>query len=81
MIPIRKTTILDTKKVGKNPYDYALFGGEDFELVFTISEDQLKKLKGVKCIVVGEILPKKKGIYLFDKGKKKLKYGYEHFKE
>ena len=81
LVPLSKNTIIDAKKVKKNPYDYALFGGEDYELVFTINEKNLKKLKGVKCIVVGEILQKKKGIYLFDKRKKKLKYGYEHFKE
>ena len=80
LVPLSKNTILDAKKVKKNPYDFALYGGEDYESVFTINENNLKKLKGVKCIVVGEILPKNKGIYLFDKGKKKLKYGYEHFK-
>ena len=81
LIPLNKTTIIDAKKVGKDPYDYALYGGEDYELVFTINKNNLKKLKGTKCIVVGEILPKKKGIYLYQKGrKKKLKYGYEHFR-
>jgi thiamine-monophosphate kinase len=81
LIPLDENTISDAKKVKKNAYDYALFGGEDFELVFTLNKTQLKKLKGVKCIVVGEILHKNKGIYLYDKRKKKLKYGYEHFKE
>lgn len=81
LIPLDKNTIIDAKKVGKDPYGYALYGGEDYELVFTISQKNLKKLKGVKCIVVGEILQKNKGIYLYQKGiKKKLKYGYEHFK-
>ena len=81
-IPLSKTTILDAKKVKKDPYNYALYGGEDFELVFTINKDNLKKLnKKIKFAVVGKILPKKSGIYLLDKGrKKKLNYGYEHFK-
>ena len=82
LIPLSKTTILDAKKVKKDPYNYALCGGEDFELVFTLNENQLKKLKGTKCIVIGEMLPKNKGIYLYSKGrKKKLRYGFEHFKE
>jgi len=82
LIPLNKNIVIDAKKVKKNPYDYALYGGEDFELVFTINDTQLKKLKGIKCLVVGEILPKNKGIYLHHKGKnKKLSYGYEHFKE
>lgn len=84
LVPLSKTTIIDAKKVKKDLYNYALYGGEDFELVFTINENTLKKLNKIKnklkFTVVGKILPKKEGIYLFDKGKKKLKYGYEHFK-
>jgi thiamine-monophosphate kinase len=82
LIPLDENTISDAKKVNKNAYDYALYGGEDYELVFTINKNNLKKLKGINYIVVGKILPKKQGIYLLDKNKKKkLKYGYEHFKE
>jgi len=82
-IPLSKNTITDAKKVKKNPYDYALFGGEDFELVFTIKKNKLKQLdkNKIKYHVVGKILPKNKGIYLLDKTKKKkLSYGYDQFK-
>jgi len=83
-IPVSATTIKDAKKIGKNPYDYALYGGEDFELVFTASKKKLKKLKQLsktKLTIVGEILPKPKGIYLLNKNKKKfLGSGYDHFK-
>jgi len=80
-IPLNKNTINDAKKLKKDPYDYALFGGEDFELVFTIPEKRLNKIKGIKCIVVGKILSKKQGICLLDKNKKKkLSYGYDQFK-
>ncbi|MEK6869813.1 MAG: thiamine-phosphate kinase, partial [Nanoarchaeota archaeon] len=84
-IPINKNTIIDSKKLNKDPYDFALYGGEDFELVFTMNKNSFKKLEKiknrVKFTVVGKILPKKDGILLLDKGKKKkLKYGYEHFK-
>ena len=83
-IPINRSTIIDSKKLNKNPYDFALYGGEDFELVFTINKDKLKKLNetknGIKFTVVGKILPKKDGVYLLDKNKKtKLNRGYEHF--
>jgi len=79
-IPISKNTISDAKKVNKNPYDYALFGGEDFELVFTINKNKLNKIKN-NFTIVGKILPKKQGVYLLDKGKKKkLSYGYDQFK-
>jgi len=72
-IPINKNTIKDAKKINKNPYDYALYGGEDFELIFTINKNKLKSLKRekIKYFVVGKILPKKNGIYLLDKNKKK----------
>ena len=81
LVPLDKNTIKDAKKVNKNPYDYALFGGEDFELVFTITKNKLKLLKKIKYFVVGKILPQKQGVYLFDKGKKiKLRFGYDQFK-
>lgn len=47
-IPINKKTIKDIKKLSKNPYDFALYGGEDYELVFTINKNQLKKLNNIK---------------------------------
>ena len=79
-IPIRRTTINDAKKVKKNPYDYALFGGEDFELVFTMNKKNYDKIKN-NFTIVGKILPKKQGVHLLDKGKKKkLSYGYDQFK-
>ncbi len=74
--------ILDeVKKVavtlGDDEYEYALFGGEDFELVFTVSEDKLHKVQGY---LVGEIV-KGKGVKLYSNGKGKeiMSKGYDHF--
>ncbi|MEA2037466.1 MAG: thiamine-phosphate kinase [Nanoarchaeota archaeon] len=77
-VPIKDETVSAARAVGKNYLDYALYGGEDFELVFTVSEKNIKKVKG---FLVGEIT-KRKGIYLYSKGKEKLisKSGYDHFK-
>ncbi len=47
-IPLRKSAIADAKQVGKDAYDYALFGGEDYELVFTVNKNQLKRLNNLK---------------------------------
>ncbi len=47
-IPISKNTIIDSKKLNKNPYDFALYGGEDYELVFTVNKNQLKRLNNLK---------------------------------
>ena len=59
--------------------DFALFGGEDFELVYTVSPKNLKKVQG---FVVGEII-KGQGVFLEENGKRrKLKrFGYDHFIE
>jgi thiamine-monophosphate kinase len=68
----------DVKQIAKKKaLDYALFGGEDFELVFTASKKNLKKVRG---ILIGEIR-KKPGIFLFKNNKEEqiLKKGYDHF--
>lgn len=80
-IPISKQTKLAADLVKKDTLDFALHGGEDFELVFTVSKKNLESLKNeLKFSVVGKILHKKEGIHLLDKGrKKKLGKGYDHF--
>jgi thiamine-monophosphate kinase len=80
-IPLSKTTIQNAELAGKDPFDLALNGGEDFELVFTLPENKISKLKNVEFSVVGEILPKNQGIYLLSNGKKlPLGSGFNHFK-
>ena len=82
-IPISKGTLSDAKKMKKDAYDFALYGGEDFELVFTINKNKFEELKKkIKNIhVVGKILNKKEGVYLLDEGRKiKLGRGFDHFK-
>ncbi len=80
-IPISKQTKLAAGLLKKDPIDFALHGGEDFELVFTVSRKNLDKLRRkLKFSVVGKILPKREGIHLLDKGRKrKLGKGYDHF--
>jgi len=66
--------------LGKDPYHWALNGGEDFELVFTIPKERLKNIKHLKPVVVGRILEEKEGRWLVDgDGKVALKGGYDHF--
>ena len=40
-IPISKNTIKDSKKLKKDAVNFALYGGEDFELVFTADKNKL----------------------------------------
>ncbi|MFC1768761.1 thiamine-phosphate kinase [Nanoarchaeota archaeon] len=76
-IPVSESTVDAAQKVGKDPYDYALFGGEDFELVFTVSEKNLGKVPGY---LVGEIT-KKKGVRIYQNGKESVlkRFGFDHF--
>jgi thiamine-monophosphate kinase len=78
-IPISDEIRNAAKKIRENPYDYALFGGEDFELVYTVSKENIKKVNG---FLVGEIT-EKEDILLSFKGKEKklTQNGYDHFKD
>ncbi len=76
-VPVSDETSKAASAVCIDAIDAALFGGEDFELVFTVPPKNLKKVNG---FIVGEI---KKGnkIYLEKNGIKKelKKFGYDHF--
>ena len=78
------------KSINKNILDYALFGGEDYELLFTIKQKKFPQLqkqwKKMKTPItnIGEILNKKHGIILVSPdGKEKplSQTGYDHFKK
>lgn len=83
-IPLSKQTKEIAKFLDKDPYKWALSGGEDFELCFTISKENYKKLTAhrspLTAFILGKILPKSKGIHLIDSAKKiQMPKGYEHF--
>jgi len=65
--------------------EQALYGGEEYELVFTVPKGKVKKLNGLKVEIkiVGEMVARGSGIKLLDRyGKiKPLRSGgYEHFR-
>ncbi len=71
------------------PLHYALSGGEDYELLFTVNEKNVKKIYSaisknrLSAAIIGEITERKKGILLVDsKGGQRplLPTGFEHFK-
>ncbi|MBN1498506.1 MAG: thiamine-phosphate kinase [Spirochaetes bacterium] len=83
-IPLSRDTIDAAHAVSGDPYEYALYGGEDFELVFTIESDRIKGLRKEfsDFTVVGEILQKEEGLYIASEGQRSdLKRGYDHFKD
>jgi thiamine-monophosphate kinase len=81
-IPLSENTIASAEKLNRDPADFALYGGEDFQIVFTITEKKLPFLKKVfnDFTVVGEILPYSQGIYIVKNNTKlPLQKGYDHF--
>jgi thiamine-monophosphate kinase len=46
--------------------NYALFGGEDYELLFTMNEKDFAKLPNAIATVIGRITPKDEGVMLAD---------------
>ena len=78
-VPIDKQTHTAAQACGEDALDFALYGGEDFELVYTVSRERSKKAYGY-C--VGEIT-KGNGVYLKEDNKltKLAKFGYDHFKK
>ena len=80
-IPTTKSTINDAKKIKRDAVDFALYGGEDFGLVFTANKNKLNQLKKLDVSVIGEIVDKKNGIKLVKNNKKlNLQSGFDHFK-
>lgn len=97
-LPELPHNIIDKIKKGlaKSPLFYALYGGEDYELLFTVKQSNKEKLEnifkreGIKITFIGEIVPEEAGISIIDeKGRKKkinqamssMLCGYDHFKK
>jgi len=86
-IPIHPLVRKFSQKYGFDTDDFALFGGEDFELLFTVHsrawgtvQRALKRI-GTKATPIGQVM-KGQGVFIKKNGKTKLleDRGYEHFK-
>jgi thiamine-monophosphate kinase len=76
-IPIKDEIRQVAKTLDEDEYDYALYGGEDFELVYTVSKDNIDKVKGY---LVGEITKNKRLKIITNKKEEIIiKQGYDHF--
>lgn len=68
-IPIAEETYSMALKFNLDPTTCALSGGEDYELLFTISPDDFEKVKNNPDIsVIGHMMQKDKGAVLITKG-------------
>lgn len=88
-LPLSKFLLKSAHKLKKDPYDFALYGGEDYELLFTAGKDaskeKIENLTGTKITWIGEILNKDFdfAVKIIDKDGKEEKLrekAYEHFK-
>jgi thiamine-monophosphate kinase len=78
-VPIARETRMAAGAVGESALDFALFGGEDFELVYTVAQkDRRAAEKFGTCVGV---VTGGKGIFLEENGKRRIlrKFGYDHF--
>ncbi|VBB05821.1 thiamine-monophosphate kinase [Lucifera butyrica] len=71
----------------KDYLDYALYGGEDYELIFTINPDKYGKLAaedlGVRLTVIGEVVTAAQGVTLLKEDGRSMilePKGYNHFR-
>ncbi len=89
-IPVSKETLAFAKSIGKSPFNFALHGGEDYELLFTTPKESveiiIKKIQRetkTKVTEIGEIKDRKFGIKIVktNGGMTPLNtYGWNHFK-
>jgi thiamine-monophosphate kinase len=83
-IPLSRDILRETERLKKPPIEYALSGGEDYELLFTASPAKIKKLRSLRLsiIEIGKIT-RGKDISLIDRAGKRTPLrprGYDHFR-
>lgn len=84
-VPISKYANEFAKINNLDPLSLALFGGEEYELVFTFNSKDLKEVENAlkeNLTVIGKAIPEKRMLVKTEKGLKKIKpLGWEHFKQ
>ena len=83
-IPIDQNTFKTAMDFNINPTTCALNGGEDYELLFTVSLEDHEKIKNIPDLsIIGHICSAKNGYNLITKGDQSIPIeaqGWEHFK-
>lgn len=83
-LPLVAITQSIAAEFGDPPTDYALFGGEEYELLFTLSDGEYEKLESITddVSIVGRIVEREKGIlYVREDGTSAplQRGGWDHF--
>jgi thiamine-monophosphate kinase len=88
-IPLSKLYQKWIHSFSKFPYQFALSGGEDYELLFTAPPEMRRRILHlalslkVPITQIGRIVPKKEGLHLIRRDGKEYapsRLGFEHFK-
>lgn len=89
LLPLPEVPKMIKKRLAKGTEFYALYGGEDYELLFTVKRKNKAKLEtickegGLTITYIGDIMPPENGITLIGKDnvQRILKTeGYDHFR-
>jgi len=85
-LPVEGMTQAIAAELGETPTDYALFGGEEYELLFTLSEGEYAKLEALTAdvTVLGRIHESERGVrYVREDGTSSplAPLGWDHFKQ
>jgi len=88
-IPIDDQTRWAAEHLGASAFDFALSGGEDFELLFTAAGETAPEVlekaagkAGLAITLIGRILPRKEGLIMVGPGGRKeplVQGGFRHF--
>jgi thiamine-monophosphate kinase len=72
-IPLSQEVISTSEEFNMNSTTVALSGGEDYELLFTISQNDFDKIKGnPNLTVIGHITEKNQGVHLVTRANQKI---------
>ncbi len=85
-IPVDSNTQRVAAEFSENIIDYALYGGEEYELLFTLTDSEYEKLEYLTAdvTILGRIVEQEKGINLIcENGERQVlgAYGWNHFKK
>jgi thiamine-monophosphate kinase len=84
-LPIDGKTSMTAIEFNLDPVTCALNGGEDYELLFTVKQDDFDKIKGnPHMTVIGHVTDQTDGMYYVDKNGAVIELraqGWDHFKK
>jgi len=84
-LPVEQVTQAIAAEFSESPVDYALHGGEEYELLFTLSAGEYEKLEPLTgdVTIVGRVHEKSRGVQLVRENGEEARLplgGWDHFK-